>query len=97
MITFKIDIKDEISKSIQSKIKQLNQVPGQAYTFFRAHTPIRSGNARSKTVLKKDTIVGAYPYAHRLDNGWSKQAPDGMSRPTEAYVKKTVDKIIKGK
>lgn len=97
MITLKIDIKDEITKSIQKKVKQLNQVPGQAYTFFKAHTPIRSGNARSKTVLKKDTIVGAYPYAKRLDNGWSRQAPDGMSKPTEAYVKKTVDKILKGK
>ena len=65
--------------------------------FFKAHTPIRTGNARSRTVIKNDTIVAAYPYAQRLDNGYSSQAPDGMSRPTEAYIKKRLDAILKRK
>lgn len=97
MISVKIDIKDEISRSIQKKVKELRQVPQKAYTFFRAVTPIRTGNARRNTILRKDTIVGAYPYAQRLDEGYSRQAPSGMTAPTEAFVKKTVDKIIKGK
>jgi hypothetical protein len=96
MISLKIGV-DKISTNVKKKIAQLNAVPGQAYTFFRAHTPIKTGNARSRTTLKKDTIVAAYPYAQQLDDGRSRQAPDGMSKPTEAFVKKTTDKIMKRK
>jgi len=97
MITLNVNVKDNITTSIKKKIAQLDKVPDQAYTFFKAHTPVRTGNARSRTVLKKDTIVAAYPYAQRLDNGYSKQAPDGMSKPTEAFVQQTTDKIMKRK
>lgn len=96
MISLKIGV-NKIAPSLKSKIAQLDKVPAQAYTFFRAHTPIRTGNARRRTVLKQDTIVAAYPYAVRLDQGSSPQAPDGMSRPIEAFVKKTTDKIMKRK
>ena len=96
MISLKIG-PDKISTNVKKKIAQLNAVPAQAYTFFRAHTPIKTGNARSRTVLKKDTIVAAYPYAKPLDDGRSRQAPDGMTKPTEAFVKKTTDKIMKRK
>lgn len=96
MISLKIGV-DKISTSVKKKIAQLDAVPGQAFTFFKAHTPIRTGNARSRTLLKKDTIVAAYPYAQRLDDGSSRQAPDGMTKPTEAFVQKTTDKIMKRK
>jgi hypothetical protein len=96
MISLKVGV-DKISTNVKKKIAQLDAVPGQAYTFFKAHTPIRTGNARSRTVLKKDTIVAAYPYAQQLDDGRSRQAPDGMSKPTEAFVKKTTDAIMKRK
>ena len=91
---FKIVINDKITPNTKTKKKQLAQVPSDAFTFFRAHTPVRSGNARRNTVLNKNTIVGAYPYAQRLDDGYSKQAPDGMSKPTEAYIKKRLDAIL---
>lgn len=95
---FKINIgTNKIDPNLKSKVKLLAAVPGQAYTFFKAHTPIRTGNARSHTFLKKDIITAAYPYAQRLDHGYSPQAPDGMSKPTEAYIKKSVDKIMKRK
>lgn len=97
MITLNVNVRDNITTSIKKKIAQLDAVPAQAFTFFKAHTPIRTGNARSRTVLKKDTIVAGYAYASRLDNGYSPQAPDGMSRPTEAFVQKTTDKIMKRK
>jgi hypothetical protein len=96
MISLKVG-PNKITTNIKKKVAQLNAVPGQAYTFFKAHTPIRTGNARSRTVLKKDTIIAAYPYAQRLDDGYSRQAPDGMTKPTEAFVKKTTDKIMKRK
>ena len=96
MISLKIGV-DKISTNVKKKIAQLDAVPAQAYTFFKAHTPIKTGNARSRTTLKKDTIVAAYPYAQRLDDGYSRQAPDGMTKPTEAFVQKAVDKIMKRK
>jgi hypothetical protein len=96
MISLKIGV-DKISTNVKKKIAQLDAVPDQAYTFFRAHTPIRTGNARRSTVLKKDTIIAAYPYAQPLDDGRSRQAPDGMTKPTEAFVQKATDKIMKRK
>jgi hypothetical protein len=93
-LNFKITIDDKITPSTKAKQKQLDKVPLEAYTFFKAHTPIRSGNARRSTFLSKDTIVGAYPYAQRLDDGYSPQAPDGMSKPTEAYIKRRLDAIL---
>ena len=96
MISLKIGV-DKITPSLKKKQAELDKVPAQAHTFFKAHTPIKTGNARSRTVLKKDTIVAAYPYAQQLNDGRSRQAPDGMTRPTEAFVKKTTDKIMKRK
>ena len=64
----------------------------KAYDFFKAKTPIRSGNARSRTSLKnKNTIDANYAYAKRLDEGYSKQAPQGMVEPTV----KEIDRLIK--
>ena len=95
---FKVDIgKNTITGDIAKKIKLLDQVPTQAYTYFKAVTPIRSGNARRSTHINKDIIHAQYPYAERLDNGYSRQAPNGMSKPTEAFIKKTVDNIIRKK
>jgi hypothetical protein len=97
MISMKVATVDKMTKNLQKKAAALAKVPLQAYTFFKAHTPIRTGNARSRTSLNKDTIHAAYPYAQRLDNGYSPQAPDGMTKPTEAYVQKTLDQIIRKK
>jgi hypothetical protein len=96
MISLKIGV-DKITTNVKKKIAQLDKVPLQAFTFFKAHTPIKTGRARRSTVLKKETIVAAYPYAQPLDDGRSRQAPDGMTKPTEAFVKKTTDKIMKRK
>ena len=76
-----------------------------AYKFFVAQTPVRSGNARrntslasmkdSKTGLSKATIEGDYAYAQRLDEGWSKQAPNGMTAPTERYIERRLDELVR--
>jgi hypothetical protein len=93
-LNFKITINDKITPSTKAKRKQLAKVPGEAFLFFKAQTPVRTGNARRSTILQKDTIVGAYPYAQRLDDGYSRQAPNGMSEPTERYIKKRLDAIL---
>jgi hypothetical protein len=46
-------------------------------------------------VLKGATINAAYPYAVPLDEGLSKQAPRGMSKPTEQYLERILDKKIR--
>ena len=95
---FKIDIgNNKITSDIAKKIKQLNAVPQQAFVFFVAQTPVRTGNARRHTHLNKQTIHAEYPYAERLDHGYSRQAPSGMTRPTSRFIKKTVDNIIRKK
>jgi hypothetical protein len=63
--------------------------------FFKQKTPIRSGNARSRTKTSGTKIEAKYGYAARLDEGWSRQAPKGMSEPTEKDIDAQVDKYIK--
>ncbi len=91
----KFEVKDLITRDLTAKIRELEQVPKKVYIFFRAHTPIRSGNARKNTFLKGDEIQARYPYALRLDQGWSKQAPDGMTKPTQEYHKSLLDQIFR--
>jgi hypothetical protein len=89
--------RDQISPSLEKKIKGLEKLPRDAFTFFQAHTPVRTGNARSRTKLSQQTIVAGYSYAQALDKGASPQAPDGMSKPTRAYIQKQADALLKRK
>ena len=88
---------DQITPDLTRALKEVEKVPEGAYKIFRSHTPIRSGNARAKTRLEGTEINANYAYATKLDKGWSNQAPDGMTKPTEAYNKRTLDKIFKGR
>lgn len=92
-ISLKID-----NKLLKAKLADLSKVEAavapKIYDYFKSVTPIRTGNARANTYLHNNEIVANYPYAERLDNGYSQQAPNGMTTPTEAYaVKVTTDWI----
>lgn len=87
-------------------VDQLGDLPtkvmGEAYDYFKAETPIRSGNARSNTKKQlggtsvgKSRILADYAYADRLDNGWSSQAPDGMSEPTIRFIEEKIDRALR--
>lgn len=76
--------------------KALEDLPEAALDEFKKNTPIRSGRARRSTRLKDDAIIADYPYAKRLDEGYSKQSPDGMTGPTEEWIRKEVDRRLKG-
>lgn len=88
---------------INKRIKEIEdatenkKLAEEAYKYFRGITPIRSGNARRNTALYQDTIEANYPYAQRLDQGYSKQAPSGMVKPTEEYIKQYLQKVARGK
>jgi hypothetical protein len=63
-----------------------------AYPVFLKNTPIDTGNARYRTFKTETQIVASYPYAKRLNEGYSRQSPKGMVNPTiialRAYIKK---------
>lgn len=88
-------VKNRISPSagrISAKVKAL---PKEAYDYWRSITPIRSGNARRRTRLQGTKIKANYNYAVPLDNGHSSQAPQGMSKPTERFIKQRLRKIMR--
>lgn len=63
--------------------------------YMRSITPIKTGNARSKTDAKGKTIHAAYPYAKRLDEGWSKQNQVGLIEPTIKHLEDYIQSKVK--
>lgn len=97
-------MKGAIEKAIEQTVKDLSprRLAQEAYPVFRdgkggkyPGTPKLSGNARRNTKLSGDRILAQYAYAQRLDKGYSSQAPDGMTKPTDEYVKEYIDKYAK--
>jgi hypothetical protein len=66
----------------------------EAHKVFYANTAIRTGNARRNTNLYQNVIEANYPYAQRLDQGYSPQRPNGMTKPTMAFLKDYVKKNL---
>jgi hypothetical protein len=95
MIDIKLDIQDRITGDITKLKRELGAVPKAAVTEYQKLTPVKSGNARRKTTLQGNTIKANYPYAQRLDEGYSKQAPKGMTKPWELWLQKHLDKLMK--
>jgi hypothetical protein len=71
-------------------------LPTDALEEFVKNTPIDKGRARRSTKLQNNTIVADYPYSQRLDKGYSKQAPAGMTAPTEQWIQQEMDRRLKG-
>lgn len=93
-----VQMSSNIKARLQKQKQKLNKLPDEAYKVFVKETPIRSGNARRNTKLKgKKEIQANYPYAQRLDNGYSKQSPDGMVQPTTEFIIKRFREIMSGK
>ena len=86
-----------MSKSLLKIEKAIAKLPKEAFTEFVKDTPKRSGKARRKTKLVGNKIVAGYNYAQKLDEGFSKQAPDGMTKPTEQFVEKRMSEILRKK
>jgi len=88
------------TREFDALMKQLELIPAesvkQAGTYFKNITPVRTGNARNKTKTKtkESRIEANYAYAGRLDEGWSKQAPKGMSDPTVKYLSDIINSKV---
>lgn len=92
----KVRIKSQAAQTKLRRVRnRLNSVPQRAHRFFVRETPIDTGNAKRRTkFIRGNTIDANYPYAVRLDEGYSRQSPLGMSLPTIVYVKKLVRRIF---
>lgn len=98
MITLDIKISSNTwTPKSQRARQQLSQLPREAFKVFYDSTPIRTGYARSQTRLASNQIQAQYNYAQRLDNGYSRQSPQGMSKPTEQYIKRRIKQIQQGR
>ena len=92
----KITINDRQFKTLIENLDELPiSVMKTLYPYYRNKTPIRSGNARNRTKLNKNTINSKYGYAGRLDEGWSKQAPDGFTEPSIKQLDRLIRNYIK--
>ena len=81
-IAFKLNqLKKNLSPQVLAKV---------GFDQFILETPIRNGNARDSTSLKNNIISANYPYAQRLDEGYSSQAPKGMTEPTIKHVQQYI-------
>jgi hypothetical protein len=78
---------DELEKALSPET-----LAQEAYDYFRSITPIRTGNARRNTRLRGDEIRADYAYATRLDEGSSRQAPNGMTEPTTKFIQEYIKK-----
>jgi len=90
-----VKIINKSSQINQQITKDLNNLSKDTYKEFIRITPKDTGNARSKTRLQADVIKADYPYAERLDNGWSKQAPEGMIKPITKWVEERIKQIFR--
>jgi hypothetical protein len=94
MISIKTDL-TRVQKLIENTKDLEQQLIQEAYQFFKDITPIDTGNARRNTVKAGNSINANYPYAERLDKGWSKQFDGkGMSGPTMEHMEQVFDKLL---
>lgn len=88
--------KDNMTPSLKRIQSDLAKLPAQALNVFVKATPKDTGNARRRTSLTRNGVIEAnYPYAQRLDNGWSKQSPNGMTKPTENFIRAQLRRILR--
>jgi hypothetical protein len=76
--------------------KAIDTLPEDAHAEFVKNTPVRTGNARRNTQLQNNRIVANYNYSQELEDGRSRQAPNGMIEPTEQWIQREVDRRLKG-
>lgn len=88
-------VKDSMTASLKKIQSNLDKLPEQAYEQWVKTTPKRTGNARRRTRLHGDTIHANYAYAEKLDSGSSTQAPDGMSKPVEKFIRSRLARTMR--
>jgi|TARA_R110000744_G_scaffold373898_1_gene486324 hypothetical protein len=87
------------SSVFEKRMKKLSVLPKfllqDALRLTKENTPVASGNARNKTTIKGNKVVSDYAYAGRLDDGHSKQAPQGFTKPTIEQLDDDATKFVR--
>lgn len=107
-MSVELDVKfsKSLTKKLMSMKKQLSRLPQEAFNEFKSITPVRSGHAKKNTQLNGTKIEAKYGYAGVLDKGrhmtkrgmrGSKQAPEGMTKPTKEFIRDRLKQIVQGK
>lgn len=92
----RIKVNDKDFERLAADLEDIpNELLLKGTKYFRDATPVRSGNARRNTFRKGDTIKADYAYAQRLDDGYSRQAPNGMTDPTIDYIQRELDERLR--
>lgn len=86
---------NKITPGVERMKRELRRLPREVYNYWVDITPKDTGNAKRSTHLRGNVIHANYAYASRLDEGYSRQAPKGMSEPTNKFVEKRVNEIIR--
>ena len=86
-------VSNNIGRRLDKIKTDLAQLPADAHTKFVSITPIDTGNARRSTALRGTAIDANYAYAQRLNTGWSKQAPNGMTDDTIDFIRDQIRKM----
>ena len=92
-INLTVSFNNTIGPMLKRVQQKLNNLPKEAHQEFVKNTPVRSGNARRNTKLRGNTIEAKYPYAKRLDEGYSTQSPEGIVNQLKNSLKNESDKL----
>ena len=84
---------NRLMTNLEKNVKDLSK---GAHQVFVDNTPKNTGNAKRKTRLTGDKIIADYDYSQKLDEGYSKKKPDGMTKPTEKFIQEYINKQAKG-
>lgn len=76
--------------------KNVRDLSKGAHQVFVENTPENTGNAKRKTVLAGDKIIANYDYSQKLDEGYSRKKPKGMTEPTEKWIEEELNRKNKG-
>lgn len=82
-----------LERHIQKIEDFAKELPREMAQKFREETPIRTGNARRSTSQRSTSVEANYPYANALNQGRSRQAPDGMTEPTIEYAREQLRRL----
>lgn len=88
-------VSDRITPSLRRLEKQLVNLPRLMHQEWLRNTPVASGNAKRQTTLNDKTITARYDYAQRLDRGYSKQNPRGMSEPVREFIQRYLNQVLR--
>jgi hypothetical protein len=91
-------VRDRITPNLQKAKGRYQRLSQDFLKVVKLNTPRHTGAARRKTQLthNRTRVHANYPYAVPLDEGHSKQAPNGFIQPSLDWLKNEIDNIMKG-